>query len=162
MCGGGVADGLSCYLFIASLSLFGSDSPAELFPYLHQGDCSSLRGHGSYALGSSRAGSSLSGVLQLPLRRLASFGLVVAHARLTHLNEFVLHTRFQLASSQLVLSSIHRPSWMVSMQLKDAYLHIPIHPDSHKNLCFVVDGTVYQFRGLCFGLSTAPQVFPRS
>ena len=45
--------------------------------------------------------------------------------------------------------------------LKDAYLEIPVRPDSRRYLRFVADGQVYQFKALCFGLSTAPQVFTR-
>ena len=41
------------------------------------------------------------------------------------------------------------------------YFQIPIHPSSRKLLRFTSEGTVYQFRALCFGLSTAPQVFTR-
>ena len=48
---------------------------------------------------------------------------------------------------------------MVSIDLKDMYLQIPVHSDSRCFLRFVVYGQVYQFRGLCFGFSTAPQVF---
>ena len=36
-----------------------------------------------------------------------------------------------------------------------------MHPESRKFLRFVAGGKVYQFRVLCFGLSTAPQVFTR-
>ena len=50
---------------------------------------------------------------------------------------------------------------MVSLDLKDAYLQVPMHPDSRKFLRFMVGGKVYQFKVLCFGLSTAPQVFTR-
>ena len=50
---------------------------------------------------------------------------------------------------------------MVSLDLKDAYLQVPMHPDSRKFLRFVACGKVYQFKVLCFGLSTAPQVFTR-
>ena len=50
---------------------------------------------------------------------------------------------------------------MVSLDLKDAYLQVPVHPDSSKYLRFVAFGQVYQFKALCFGLSTAPQVFTR-
>ena len=50
---------------------------------------------------------------------------------------------------------------MISIDLKDAYLQVPMHPDSRKFLWFVADGQVYKFRALCFGLSTAPQVFTR-
>ena len=38
---------------------------------------------------------------------------------------------------------------------------IPIHGSSRKLLRFMSEGTVYQFKALCFGLSTAPQVFTR-
>ena len=42
---------------------------------------------------------------------------------------------------------------------KNAYLQVPMHPDSRKFLRFVACGKVYQLKVLCFGLSTAPQVF---
>ena len=35
----------------------------------------------------------------------------------------------------------------------------PIHLDSCKHLRFVALNQVFQFKALCFGLSTAPQVF---
>ena len=44
---------------------------------------------------------------------------------------------------------------------KEAYLQVPIHPDSCKFLRFVAFDRVYQFCALCFGISTAPQVFTR-
>ena len=47
----------------------------------------------------------------------------------------------------------------VVSRLKDAYLQVPMHPESRKFLRFVACGKVYQFKVLCFGLSTAPQVF---
>ena len=34
-----------------------------------------------------------------------------------------------------------------------------MHPESRKFLRFVACGKVYQFQVLCFGFSTAPQVF---
>ena len=51
--------------------------------------------------------------------------------------------------------------WMASIDLKEAYFQVPVHPASRHFLRFVVRGTVYQFKALCFGLSTAPQVFTR-
>ena len=50
---------------------------------------------------------------------------------------------------------------MASIDLKEAYLQVPVHPDSRRFLRFVAQGQVYQFSALCFGLSTAPQVFSR-
>ena len=48
---------------------------------------------------------------------------------------------------------------MASIDLREAYLPVPVHPASRHFLRFVFRDTVYQFKALCFGLSTAPQVF---
>ena len=42
-----------------------------------------------------------------------------------------------------------------------AYFLIPIHPDTWPFLHIALTGKVYQFKALCFGLSTASQVFTR-
>ena len=69
--------------------------------------------------------------------------------------------RGPLETLQSVLLSVCQGDWMVSLDLKDAYLQVPIHPNSRKFLRFLAFGRPYQFRALCFGLSTAPQVFTR-
>jgi hypothetical protein len=51
--------------------------------------------------------------------------------------------------------------WTTSLDLMDAYFHIPFVPAFRKCLRFVWDNTVYQFRSLPFGISTAPLVFTR-
>ena len=50
---------------------------------------------------------------------------------------------------------------MVSLDLQDAYLQVPVHPDSRRFLRFCVGAEVFQFKALFFGLSSAPQVFTR-
>ena len=80
---------------------------------------------------------------------------------LSLLNKYINLSKFKMETPKTVLSSIRKGDWMVSIDLKDAYFHIPIHPDSRKYLRFVWKGRVWQFRSLCFGLSTAPQVFTR-
>jgi hypothetical protein len=60
-----------------------------------------------------------------------------------------------------VLQSLTVGWWAASIDLKDAYLHVPIHKDHRRFLQFVYKETVYQFRCLPFGLSTAPRVFTR-
>ena len=47
----------------------------------------------------------------------------------------------------------------MSLDLQDAYLQVLVHPSSRRYLRFCVGESVYQFRALCFSLSTAPQVF---
>ena len=75
---------------------------------------------------------------------------------LSTLNNFVVRTPFRMETTQSVLRSIRRNDWMVSVDLKDAYLQVPIHPSSRRFLRFVEGGRTWQFRVLCFGLTTAP------
>ena len=41
------------------------------------------------------------------------------------------------------------------------FLQVPIHLDSHCFLMFVCQGAVHQSKVLCFGVTTAPQVFSK-
>ena len=80
---------------------------------------------------------------------------------LSHLNEFVLQTLFKMKTVASVLLSVREGDFLASIDLKDAYFQIPIHQSSRKLLRFLLGGRVqvYQFKALCFWLSTAPQVF---
>ena len=80
---------------------------------------------------------------------------------LSHLNEFVLQTPFKMETVASVLLSVREGDFLASVDLKDTYFQIPVHQSSRKLLRFLSGGTVYQFKALCFGLSTAPQVFTR-
>ena len=57
--------------------------------------------------------------------------------------------------------ALRKNDWVTSLDLKDAYFHVPIHPRSRRYLRFHFLGKTYQFRALCFGLATAPYVFTR-
>ena len=80
---------------------------------------------------------------------------------LSTLNDYITSSHFHMETPQSVLSSIRPGDWMISLDLQDAYLQVPVHHDSRHYLRFVVAGKSYQFRVLCFGLTTAPQVFTR-
>ena len=80
---------------------------------------------------------------------------------LSTLNLYVDVSHFRMETIQSVLLSVRQGDWMASIDLKAAYLQVPVHPDSRRFLRFVAQGNVYQFSALCFGLSTAPQVFSR-
>ena len=80
---------------------------------------------------------------------------------LSTLNTFIRQTPFKMETVASVLNAVQENDLLASLDLKDAYFQVPVHPSSRKFLRFVSQGTVYQFRVLCFGLSTAPQVFTR-
>lgn len=80
---------------------------------------------------------------------------------LSLLNQHISTTPFRMETVNTVLTSITPGDWMTSIDLKDAYLQVPIHPRSRHLLRFTWRDRVLQFKTLCFGLSTAPQVFTR-
>ena len=51
--------------------------------------------------------------------------------------------------------------WVISVDLTDAYLNVPIHQLSRMFLRFCYQDEVFQFRVLPFGLSVSPRVFTR-
>ena len=80
---------------------------------------------------------------------------------LSRLNGWVELSSFHMETAQSVLQSLRPGDWVVSLDLQDAYLRVPVHPASRSNLRFCVGDVVYQFRALCFGLSSALQVLTR-
>ena len=69
--------------------------------------------------------------------------------------------RFKMETLQSVLAALRPGLWLASLDLKDAYLHVPIRPVHQRFLRFLWQGTAYEFRCLPFGLSTAPRVFTK-
>ena len=78
---------------------------------------------------------------------------------LSHLNEFVRQSLFKMETVASVLLSVREGDILASIDLKDVYFQIPVHQSSRKLLRFLSEGTVYQFKALCFELSTVPHVF---
>ena len=67
--------------------------------------------------------------------------------------------RFKMETPESIRASLIPGEWVSSIDLSDAYLHIPIHLNSRKYLRFFHRSQVFQFTSLPFGLATAPQVF---
>ena len=59
------------------------------------------------------------------------------------------------------LHSLCPGDWMILVNLQDAYLQVPVHPESLRYLRFCLGHQTFQFWVLCFGLSSALQVFTR-
>ncbi|CAC5366749.1 unnamed protein product [Mytilus coruscus] len=62
-------------------------------------------------------------------------------------------------SLNIVLNLLQKGDWAISLDLKDAYFHIPIHETHTKYLRFCVNNQCYQFRVLFFGPTPAPRIF---
>ena len=80
---------------------------------------------------------------------------------LSVLNHFVYTQTFKMETQRKVKDAVQLKDWAFSLDLTDAYMHIPIHRRSRKYLRFTLRGRVCQFKALPFGLSTSPFVFTR-
>ena len=78
---------------------------------------------------------------------------------LSRLNTFLLVEKFKMETLESIRTSMIPGKRVSLIDLSDAYLHIPIHPNSRKYLRFCHRSQVFQFTSLPFGLDTAPQVF---
>ena len=67
--------------------------------------------------------------------------------------------KIQMETPESIKASLSPGEWVSSIDLSDAYLHMPIHQNSRKYIMFCHNSQVFQFTSLPFGLATAPQVF---
>ena len=153
--------GLSCPLLITSSTFSDSDSYSQLLPIITQGIALREEVLALLAKGAIKPNPPSPGFCSRLFVVWKTSGSWKSVIDLSRLNGFVHQAQFKMETSQSILQSVRRGDWIVSIDLKNAYLQVPVHPDSRRFLHFVVDGQVYQFRALCFGLSTAPQVFTR-
>lgn len=80
---------------------------------------------------------------------------------LSTLNKYIKIESFKMETASSIRASIQPFHWGVSLDLSDAYFHVPIHPKSRKYLRFSLHDQVFQFRALPFGIATAPRVFTK-
>ena len=76
---------------------------------------------------------------------------------LKHLNKtYLVPLHFWMDTLRDVASLLCPGDWTASMDLKDAYFHVPIDRRFHRHLRFGWQGKLYQYRVLPFGLWLAP------
>jgi hypothetical protein len=76
-------------------------------------------------------------------------------------NRALAPPHFHMEDMRTIRPLIRQGDWLTKIDLKDAYLHVPIHPADRRFLAFHWKGRSYQFRVLPFGLATAPWIFTR-
>ena len=75
------------------------------------------------------------------------------------LNQFLLKKSFKIDHLGVVMKLLRKGDWTLSVDLTNAYLHVPILSNHRKFLRFVVGHHCCQFRYLSFGPTTAPRVY---
>jgi len=76
-------------------------------------------------------------------------------------NRNVRKRKFKMETLKSIIAAVSPRQWLASVDLKDAYFHVPIARCHHKYLRFLWQGQAYEYRVLPFGLSSAPRVFTK-
>ena len=80
----------------------------------------------------------------------------------SRLNKFVVCPHFKMETAWSVRQAVRPGDWSFSIDLSDAYLHVPMRRQSQDFLRLALTSrVVYRFTVLPFGLCTAPLVFTR-
>ncbi|XP_069829439.1 uncharacterized protein [Dendropsophus ebraccatus] len=81
------------------------------------------------------------------------------------LNKVLSYERFKMESVSSAILNLTQDCYMATLDLKDAYYHIPIHPDHQRFLRVAVklQDSIghFQYQALPFGISQAPRVFTK-
>uniref|UniRef100_A0A2D4J0A8 ribonuclease H n=1 Tax=Micrurus lemniscatus lemniscatus TaxID=129467 RepID=A0A2D4J0A8_MICLE len=80
---------------------------------------------------------------------------------LKRLNRFIKYRKFKMHTLQSILVSVRQGDFLASIDLTEAYLHIPIRPSHFKFLRFCYEGRHFEYRAMPFGLSSAPRAFTK-
>ena len=112
---------------------------------------------GAVELVPSRPDQFLSNLFIVPKKN-GSFRPVI---NLKGLNKFVRYEHFKQETFNYVLELLQPYDFLTSIDLKDAYFSIPIHPDYRKYLRFSWNNNILEFACLAFGLASAPRIFTK-
>ena len=77
------------------------------------------------------------------------------------LNVLVRTRPFKMETLRSVIRAVEPGDWLASIDLKDAYLHVPIRQSHRRFLRFAFKGVSYQWLVLPFGLGPAPFVWTK-
>ncbi|MEL7079402.1 MAG: reverse transcriptase domain-containing protein [Cyanobacteria bacterium J06582_2] len=80
---------------------------------------------------------------------------------LKKLNQFIPCETFKMTTVAQVRKILPKGSWAASIDLKDAYWHVPIAPKFRKFLGFRLGNISYRFKVMPFGLNIAPRMFTK-
>ena len=80
---------------------------------------------------------------------------------LSELNLFVEDYKFGMITTPMLLAMVKQGDCFSSVDLKDAYFHVPVFEGDRKYLRFRFEGRSYQYNCLPFGYKLAPITFTR-
>ena len=97
-------------------------------------------------------------IFLVPKRDCQAVRLVVD---LSALNRCILNPKFKMLTVHHIRQTMLPLAWMVSLNLSDAYWHVPVHRRFQRFLAIPFVGHPYVFQCTPFGLNVAPRVFTK-
>jgi len=126
------------------------------------------RSTGGFGQGNSRHVGQESNFQMLGQRGVLQFSLVPKKDKgwrpiinLKALNQYLKVQHFKMETINILQDILKKGDWMGKIDLKDAYLTVPISPQDQKFLRFRWREQAYQCTALPFGLAMAPRVFSK-
>lgn len=77
------------------------------------------------------------------------------------LNKYIRKRKFKMETIRSILKTIQKRDFLASLDLSEAYLHIPIRETHRKYFRFAYNGDHFQYRALPLGLKSSPRVFTK-
>ena len=78
------------------------------------------------------------------------------------LNEFMEYIPFRIEDISLLKSVLKQGDFMTKLDLRNAYLTVPVDKKMRIYLCFIWRGVLYQFTCLPIGLSSSGRIFTKA
>lgn len=81
---------------------------------------------------------------------------------LREVNKAIVQVQYPLPKIDELLGELRDAKVFTQLDLASAYHQIELHPESRPLTAFITHDGLYQYKRVCFGLSSAPSVFQRS
>ena len=78
---------------------------------------------------------------------------------LSRLNDYIVAPPFSLDNHSTLAKLLSPPAFMASLDIAEAYTHVPMRPNLRWYFAFSYMGQLYFFHALPFGLNAAPFIF---
>lgn len=80
---------------------------------------------------------------------------------LSSLNNHIAAKTFRMLDIAKIRNAIPRHSLFTSVDLSNAFYHMPIHPRFQKYLAFTFQGRLFHFKSMPFGIKLGPLIFTK-
>ena len=80
---------------------------------------------------------------------------------LSGINKLIVCPKFKMQTVEKLRKALPVSTFFAKIDISDAFLHCPLHPRFQKFVAFTMEGNLYFFRAMPFGLNIAPMIYTR-